>query len=366
MTHEIENRVVRTVCQECRTGCAMDVHVEGGRAVRVEAARDTRGASERFCARASASLERLYSPNRLLYQQKRIEEKGGGKWARISWDEALDQIAEKFTAAKETYGAESVVLAKGMYGRKADYVSRLGNVFGTPNVTSIDNTCYIPSASARLITYGFDGAPDLAGGPKCLLCWGNSADPPLREGSTLIVVNVLETAAAKRADIWLRPRPGTDLALALGMLNVIVNEGLYDRDFVDTWTMGFDRLKSHVQQYPAEAVAGITWVPAEKIVEAARLFASSRPACLWNGNAIEDTYNSTQCARAFAIIQSICGNLDIPGGTSHIEGTILYEGTDRDILRHKLPLEQNLKKLGAEAGYFPPHELWDPVVCKPV
>ncbi len=336
------------------------------RAVRVEAAPDSRGASERFCSKAGVGLERLYSPGRLLYPQKRVGEKGAGRWERISWDEALGTVAQKLSEAKEQYGAESVCLAKGAYSKTADYVSRLGNVFGTPNVTSIDNTCYIPSASARLMTYGFDGMPDIAGGPQCLLLWGNSPDPPLREGGRLIVVNVLETAAARKADLWLRPRPGTDLALALGLLSVIVSEKLYDQEFVERWTVGFDRLADHVRQYTPERVAEITWVPEEKIVEAARMFAGSRPGCLWNGNGTEDTYNSTQCARAFAIIQSICGNLDIPGGTAHVEGTILVEGTGRDILRHFLPPEQDLRKLGAAAGYFPPHELWDSIVWKPV
>jgi anaerobic selenocysteine-containing dehydrogenase len=366
MTGGADNRAVRTICQECPNACGMTVHVEGGRAVRVEAAPDSRGASARFCARASASVERLYSPYRLLYPQKRAGERGEGRWQRISWDEALDTIAAKFTSAKETYGAESVSLAKGIYCRQADYVSRLGNVFGTPNVTSIDNTCYVPSASGRLVTYGFDGMPDLPGRPECLLLWGSSANPPLRPGARLIVIDVLETAAARRADLWLRPRPSSDLALALAMLNVIVNEQLYDRGFVERWTVGFDRLQQHVQAYAPEEMAEITWVPATKIREAARMFASSRPGCLWNGNANDDTYNSTQCARAFAIMQSICGNLDVPGGTCHSQGTILHEGTGHDIRRHLLPAEQERKKLGAEAGYFPPHELWDSIVCKPV
>ena len=361
-----ETRTIRTICQECGNSCGMTVHVEDGRAVRVEPAPDSRGASARFCARATAGLERLYSPYRLLYPQKRAGAKGEGRWQRISWDEALDTVAAKFDAAKKDHGAESVSLAKGIYCRQADYVSRLGNTFGTPNVTSIDNTCYVPSAAGRLVTYGFDGMPDLAGGPECLLLWGNSPNPPCRPGAKLIVVNVLETAAAERADIWLRPRPGSDLALALAMLNVIVAEDLYDRDFVARWTLGFDKLMAHLRDYPPERMAETTWVPAEQIREAARVFASSRPGCLWNGNASDDTYNSTQCARAFAIMQAICGNLDVPGGTCEARGTILHEGTGRDILRHLLPPQQELKKLGAEAGYFPAHELWDSIVWKPV
>ncbi|MBN1631039.1 MAG: molybdopterin-dependent oxidoreductase [Thermoleophilia bacterium] len=358
--------MVRTICQERHKARPMLVHVEGGRAVRLEGVPGPGGVATPLCARAAAGLERLYSPHRLLYPQRRVGERGEGRWQRISWDEALDTVAVKFAEAKQAYGAESVCLAKGLYGAHADYVSRLGNIFGTPNVTSIDNTCYIPSASGRLITYGFDGSPDLPGGPACLLCWGNSADPPLREGAKLIVVNTLQTAAAKRADIWLRPRPGTDLALALGMLNVIIGEGLYDKDFVTEWTVGFDKLEQHVREYPPDKVSEITWVPAGKIVEAARLFAGHRPACLWSGNASDDTLNSTQCARAFAIIQSVCGALDVPGGTIHLEGAILGEGTGRTICRQELPPEQEAKKLGADAGYFPSHELWDSIVWKPV
>ena len=366
MTSKSESRVVRTICMECSASCGMNVFVEDGKAVRVESAPDTRGASNRFCSRAKASLERLYSPSRLLYPLKRAGGRGEGKWERITWEQALDATARAFEEAKESHGAESVSLAKGAYRRQADYVSRLGNVFGTPNVTSVDNTCYIPSASARLMTYGFDGMPDLAGDPECLVLWGNSPNPPIREGQKLIVVNVLKTEAAKRADIWLRPRPGTDLALALGMLGVIVNEGLYDHDFVTQWTVGFEGLQGHLLDYPLDKVEQITWVPADKIAEAARVFAAASPGCLWNGNASDDTYNSTQCARAFAILQSVCGNLDVPGGTCHFRGTIVYEGTDRDVLRSKLPPEQNTRKLGAEKGYFPPHDLWDSIVHKPV
>jgi anaerobic selenocysteine-containing dehydrogenase len=361
-----DTRTVRTVCQECGNSCGMTVYVEGGVAVRVEAAPDSRGASARFCARATAGLERLYSHHRLLYPQKRAGAKGAGAWQRISWDEALDTVAAKFEAAKKEYGAESVSLAKGIYCRQSDWVSRLGNAFGTPNVTSIDNTCYVPSAAGRLVTYGFDGMPDLDGAPDCLLLWGNSPNPPLRPGAKLIVVNVLETAAAKRADLWLRPRPGSDLALALAMLNVIVGEGLYDHDFVENWTIGFDALVEHVRDYPPERMAELTWVPAEQIGAAARMFAAASPGCLWNGNANDDTFNSTQCARAFAIMQAICGNLDVPGGTCETRGTILHEGTDRDILRHLLPAEQEAKKLGVDQGYFPSTDLWDSIVHKPV
>jgi len=344
----------------------MLVYVAGGKAIKVASDPDSLKSNGRLCSRAVASLERLYHPGRLTYPLRRAGERGSGKWERITWEDALNEIAEKLLRARDTSGTESVALVKGFYDRHADFVSRLGNVFGTPNVASIDNTCYVPSATGRLMTYGFDGVPDLNGSPECVMCWGNSANPAVKEGVKLIVVNSLRTAAARKADIWLQPRPATDLALALGILNVIINEKRYDHDFVSSWTTGFTRLEEHVQPYTPESVSEITWVPAEAIVAAARLFTSYRHACLMTGNASEDTYNSTQFARAIAIIQAICGLLDIPGGTIETQGAIKNEATSEDILRQELPAKKERIKLGSEHGYFPPSDLWHSIASKPV
>jgi len=109
---DVETKVVRTICRECKTECGMLVHVQGGRAIKVEGAPDPSRTMEKFCSRAEASLERLYHAARLHYPQKRVGERGEGKWQRITWDEALDTIAQKFATAKDKHGAESVVLAK--------------------------------------------------------------------------------------------------------------------------------------------------------------------------------------------------------------------------------------------------------------
>jgi anaerobic selenocysteine-containing dehydrogenase len=362
----VETKVIRTVCRECHAQCNMLVHVEKGKAIRLDKDPESMNPRDDLCKKAYVSLERAYHPDRLLFPMKRAGARGEGKWQRISWDEALETTAKKFNKFKESYGAESVALVKGHYERRCDLVSRLGNAFGTPNIASIDNTCYIPSASARLMTYGFDGRPDFAGNPDCVICWGNSGNPPLKEGAKLIVVDSINTETAERADIWLQPRPASDLALALGILHVIVNENLYDREFVDKWTTGFDKLKEHVQEYPPDRVAEITWVPVEKIRETAKLFSSFKYACLQTGNASEDTYNSTQFARATSIIQAICGLLDIPGGTVQATvGAIDREGTAGDVLRDQLSSEQAAKKLGREYGHFPVDPLWETIVNKP-
>lgn len=366
MSNNNRLKVVRTVCKECGMNCGMLAEIEDGQVVRLTDDPSSPKGKDKLCWKASAGLERLYHPNRLNVPLKRAGKRGEGIWEEISWDEAIQTIADRFNRLKEDSGAESVALVKGAYSRRCDLISRLGNAFGTPNITGIDNTCYIPSASGRLMTYGFDGRPDFSGAPDCVMCWGSSTLPPLRDDAKFIVINSIQTEAAKKADIWLQPRPGSDLALALGFLNVIVNETLYSQKFVKEWTIGFDQLRDHVQQYPPEKVSALTWVPADQIVFAARVFSGHENACLHMGNASEDTVNSTQFARAISIIQAICGYLDIPGGT--IDGRAVpidWEGSSADVLYTKLSQDQLDKKLGSTHKHFPPDPLWNPIVNKP-
>ena len=137
-----------------------------------------------------------------------------------------------------------------------------------------------------------------------------------KEGAKLIVIDPRVTPFARQADIHARIRPGTDTALALGMLNVIIGEGLYDKEFVSRWTYGFDRLAEHVKQYPPEKVADITWVPADIIRSMARLYATSRPACITQGVALDHSTNGIQTTRAICSLMAICGNFDVVGGNS--------------------------------------------------
>jgi anaerobic selenocysteine-containing dehydrogenase len=362
----VSEKSIRTVCTECHANCNILVYVRNGKVNQIEGDPEYIKPGSAFCEKASIALERLYHPDRLLFPLKRTGGRGEGKWQRISWGEALETICTKFSEIKKRFGAEYIALIKGHYDRHCDFVSRLGNAFGTPNIASIDNSCYIPSASGRLLTYGFDGRPDYAGSPDCVMCWGTSASPNLKHGAKLIVIDSIRTKTAQKANLWLQPRPSSDLALALGIVHIIINEELYDKAFVETWTTGFERLKAHIQSYSPDKVAQITWVPAEKIIEAARLFTQYEHACLHTGNAGDDVFHSTQFARAASIIQSICGLLDIPGGTVQaIPGAIDREGTAADILQDMLPAEQSAKKLGVEYCHFKAHPLWDTIVNKP-
>ena len=213
---------------------------------------------------------------------------------------------------------------------------------------------------------------------KCIVAWGIDVDAAwrglyhadiqeaMRNGAKLIVVDPRQTPLAAKADMWLQVRPGTDCALALGMLNVIINEGLYDREFVEKWTFGFDKLQQHVQQYPPEKVAEITWVPEASIREAARLYAQNKPACIGSGaGGITHNTNAFQAHRAITLLPAITGNLDIPGGhVSYIpllrERGVMAAQYDRPF--GKLSEEQIKKRLGASnfgilmhQGYFIAH-----------
>ena len=163
--------------------------------------------------------------------------------------------------------------------------------------------------------------------PECIVLWGNNPLPSnpdgflghwiiecMKRGTEIIVVDPRKTWLATRAKTWMQIRPGTDAALALGMLNVIINEKLYDEEFVRKWTHGFDELKKRVQEYGVEKVSEITWIPKDKIVEAARRYAASKPAAIQLGVSIEQTKECVPTIHAIMALWTITGNLDVPGG----------------------------------------------------
>jgi len=265
------------------------------------------------------------------YPLKRAGEKAGGKWERISWEQALGEIAERLTEIKEEYGPESIAALHGTGPRPSIASTRcLAAALGTPNVISTDlHICYAPSIVAETFTFGatimMERGPDYLSS-KCIMVVGGNpvvSHPPRgaeilearqKNKARLIVVDPRRIPLAEQADLWLQIRPGTDVALGLGMINIVINEGLYDRDFVDKWCYGFDRLREHVRQYSPEKVAEITWIPSDKIREAARIYATTKPAVLHHRVAVEQNINSTQTNRAFAILIALTGNIDVKGG----------------------------------------------------
>lgn len=317
--------VVKSCCGLCPGMCGVIVHLEDGKVVKVEGDPDSPISKGAICSKAAFSPELLYHPGRLHNPLKRVGERGEGKWQPISWDEALGTVAQKFINARERHGGESIFIHMGS-GKHHDWFAyRLANAFGIPNVSTCAHICTLPRRLGAEFTCGFWPIPDYEYPPACLVAWGCNRDQTLasdnnntkiamKRGTKLIVIDPREIKYARQAELWIRPRPGTDLALAMGMINVIVNEGLFDKDFVGNWTAGFGELREHVQGYSPEKVEEITWVPAEAITAAARLYATARPAAIQWGNALDQNINSFQTCRAITILRAITGNLCVPGG----------------------------------------------------
>ena len=255
---------IKSFCYTCPWQCPTEVFVRDGKVVyhKGNPESPTRGT---MCAKGLASIQEVYNPNRIMYPMKRGGERGGGEWIRIGWEEALDIIAGKMKASAEKYGAHSIAVCQGTGRGYNRYTFRFARSIGTPNVGLPADFCYGP----RLAVFGMMVGGRLYcdyhgwGGeyPKTQISWGKQLEITNADGEMavwfldsldkaehLILVDPRATRLAGRADLWLKVRPGTDAALALGMLNVIINEGLHDKDFVDNWTHGFDKLKElHVQ-----------------------------------------------------------------------------------------------------------------------
>ncbi|MEM1515714.1 MAG: molybdopterin-dependent oxidoreductase [Candidatus Bathyarchaeia archaeon] len=261
----------------------------------------------------------------------------------MSWEEAYDTIVKEFIRIKETYGPEAIIFCQGTGRDHMAWISRLAYSVGSPNWSAFGPgsglACYMPKVAAMQAILGDVVVADMSQcfpdrynnpnwkTPKCIVIWGNNpvvANSDLffghwivdcmKRGSELIVVDPRCTWLASKAKIWLQIRPGTDTALALGMLNVIINKELHDKEFVEKWCYGFDRLKERVQKYTPEKVSEITWVPKERIIEAARMYAKSKPACIQWGVAIDHHRGAVETAHAILCLKAVTGNIDVPGG----------------------------------------------------
>jgi anaerobic selenocysteine-containing dehydrogenase len=304
----------------------MDVYVEDGKIVRVEGMHEHPLNEGVLCPKGEAAVEYVYAPDRLKYPMKR----NGSEWQRISWDEALDTIADLMIKVKETHGVKAFAAAIGMSillsgSSTPALIRRFCYAFGSPNFFSVESMCYRCRIIAYILTYGRFRVADPENS-RCIVIWGHNPDnsnPMLGravqkgrdKGAKLIVVDPKRTRLAREADIHLQIRPGTDCALIEGLINIIISEGLYDKEFVREWTFGFDRLAEHVKPYTSARVEEITGIPASMVEEAARVYATTKPACIAQGtNTLDQHTTGIQNSRGVAILQAITGNLDTAGG----------------------------------------------------
>ncbi len=351
---------IKTTCRACHGGCGAICTLKNGKITQIRPDPDHPLSRGRMCMKGLKSLEILYHPERLKYPMKRVGKRGEGKWERVTWDEAYRILAENINRAKIKYGAESIVVAQGTGRHHFQHVPRFTYTIGSPNWLEPGFAmCFFPRVQACMMRFGSYCVVDYYGKirPKYILVWGHNHDvtnaggenqfllnDALKDGTKLITIDPRQTNLAKKSELWLKIRPGTDDALALGMIHIIIQENLYDHEFVSKWCYGFEKLKKRAAEYPPDRVSAITWIPEEQILQAARLFAKNKPSAIEWGCAVEHTPNTMQTVHAISILMAITGNYDVPGGW--LEGMGIMPNPDHN--RHFLSNEMEKKRLGAE------------------
>lgn len=319
-------KVIPSTCWECSVKCGSLVYVRDGRVVRITGNPEHPHSEGAFCVKGmNAPLAALEHPDRPLHPLRRSGDRGGGRWEQVSWEDALGEIADRLGEVKRRYGALAICGAvSNAYFSRGAAVALLLRCLGTPNHMINQDLCQGCRNTGAMLT-GLGAAPwnELLGA-RCALVVGKSPSESdvvqwmhlkaaKRRGATVIAVDPRRTQVARLADLWLPLEPGTDAALALAMIHVLFEEKLWDREFVERWCAGTERLRERARRYPPEVAARITGIPADRIAEAARRFATEKPGCLILGHGIDAQANGVQTARAFQSLLALTGNVDRPG-----------------------------------------------------
>ncbi len=355
----------KSICTICdpNTQCGLDCSVRNGVVVKVEGSDENPFNRGALCAKGAATRQYLYHENRIKTPLRRTGPRGSGAFEAVSWETALDEIAEKVLAAKKQSGPESVVFYAGYTKYFRPYLIRLAHAFGSPNYCSESSTCNMATVMAQKLVFGAPGAPDLAN-TGCLLVWScnpfhtghgraQAIQKKLDQGMKMIAVDPRVTPTTQRADIHLQLRPGTDGALALAMANVIIAENLHDRDFVANHARGFDEYRDYVRAFTPERGEELTGVPADRIRAAARLFAGAKPACVQpSASPVVHHTNGVQNYRAVFSLVALTGNYDVRGGNFVEPPSYLYVGgrfpTREHAFENPAPVSSLPPRVGAD------------------
>ncbi|MBW1805156.1 MAG: molybdopterin-dependent oxidoreductase [Deltaproteobacteria bacterium] len=326
---EAVERAIPTFCGMCgpSAGCGIYAYVKNGRFVRIEGMKESPLNRGKNCAKAHAAPQWVYSSERLRYPMKRKGKKGEGEFERISWDEALDLIADKLKEQKKRFGPESLAILSPARRSYSDYLYRFLMAHGSPNYGH-SGICAMQNAFSFAYTLGvsWPPMPDYKNA-DVILIWGKQpvysgaskggtkslVDAKAR-GARIIAIKPTMEPDVALSDTWVPVRPGTDAALSLAMLHVVINENLYDETFVSQHCYGFGELKDHIQKYTPDWAETITGLSADLIRDIARIYATTKQAAIDPGNGLEHAPAASDAVRAIAILIAITGHLDRPGG----------------------------------------------------
>jgi anaerobic selenocysteine-containing dehydrogenase len=327
----VEEKIYRTICQFCHTNCGILVHKAGDGTISIEGDPNHPMNRGRCCSKAAAIPEIISSKDRLRHPLQKT--KTGFK--KISWDEALKLAAGKLGEIRSKYGPLSLTRCAGApvsYQGRDGFLQFMGE-FGSPNMTGAGNLCMVPRMTAfRSVTGGIRAEPDYEN-TKLVIFWGTNplaserfgaytAYNGMRQvlsrlkehGTRIISIDPFRTKTIQQGDDWVQINPGSDVALGLALIHVIINEELYDKAFVQEYTSGFKALAEHVQTCSPRWAEPLTGVPEKTIRDLARAYATTKPAAIYEGNGLDMYTNGVDSVRTVAILISLTGNLDAPGG----------------------------------------------------
>src|SRR6266446_6650022 len=347
--------VRRTVCAlDCPDACAMLVTVEDGKATQLRGDPDhpiTRGF---LCAKVTRYLEREYSPDRLLYPQRRAGAKGQGRFERIGWDEALDEIASRLSSVAGEFGPEAILPYS--YGGTMGFLNGAGmdrRFFHRLGASRLDRTiCSAAGGAALTASLGnrYATEPEQFRHSKLILAWGANVlgtnvhlwpfiVEARRNGAKFYVIDPHLNRTGKLADRHFSINPGSDAALAFGMMHVLIGENLCDADYVERYTSGFDQLREQVAQYPPERAAALTGIPAEEIVALSREYATVRPAVIRLNYGVQRSERGGLAVQAISLLPALTGSWKEIGGGFQLSTSHAYR-LNREALE-RADLQQN-------------------------
>lgn len=348
----------RVICQSCDIACSVVAEVQRGRVVRVRSS-DNPIFRDNICMKAIVAPKGFAHPDRILHPLKRVGARGSGQWERVSWDEAMADIGARLGQIITEYGPEAWVVSTSQWNTGTDQGlgRRIMNHVGSPNWISGVSLCAGNTAAVNRMTYGWFPMADF-NNARCIVLMGhnprrhswtplyNAIRAAQARGAKLIVTDPRRSSSAERADIWLPLKVGSDAAMMLGWLRVILDEGLYDADFVANWTVGFDELRERVKEFPLDRVAALTGCDAGLIARAARMYATEGPSIIPWTPITDMQRNSTSAIRLQSILRAVCGYLDVPGGE-------VLQGFNPDVIPEStiemhevLSVQQKAKQLG--------------------
>jgi len=324
-------RIVYGACQhDCPDNCAMETTVRDGQVVSVRGRHDHPFTHGVLCAKVKSFDKRVLAPDRILHPLRRVGAKGEGRFERITWDAALDEIRDRLQGVIAAHGAEAILPCSYLGTQGLLNGLHCGDPFFNALGASVGARTFCNSGASKAFrmvcgpTGGLD--PESFVHSRLIVLWGINiistamhhwrfVNAARKAGARLVVIDPLVSRTARQADWHLRPRPGTDVVLALALIDTLVAEGLTDADYIARHTLGFDDLRRRAAEYPADRAAGITGIQAEDIRQLARLYAGTRPSAIRTGVALERSRNGPDAVRAIACLPALTGAWrDVGGG----------------------------------------------------